>query len=70
LFDKEAELARLQKNISKLEQDAERIRSKLANENFVSRAPEAVVGKEKEKLAEVESALKSMQQQAEKIAAI
>lgn len=70
LIDKEAELARLQKNISKLEQDAERIRSKLANENFVSRAPEAVVGKEKEKLAEVESALKSLQQQAEKIAAI
>jgi valyl-tRNA synthetase len=70
LIDKQAELARLQKNIGKLEQDAERINSKLANENFVARAPEAVVNKEKEKLADTESALNSLRVQAERIAAI
>ncbi|TNF88466.1 MAG: valine--tRNA ligase [Gammaproteobacteria bacterium] len=70
LIDKEAELARLQKNIDKLEQDTARINAKLKNENFVARAPEAVVNKEKEKLADAESALNSLRQQADKIAAM
>ena len=70
LIDKQAELARLQKNIQKLEQDAQRINAKLANENFVSRAPEDVVNKEKSKLADTESALSSLRGQAERIAAI
>jgi len=70
LIDKQAELARLQKNIDKLEQDAQRIQAKLSNENFVSRAPENVVGKEREKLAEIESALGSLRGQAERIATI
>ena len=70
LIDKQAELARLQKNIQKLEQDAERINAKLANENFVSRAPAEVVNKEKDKLAEVESALGSLRVQAERITSL
>jgi len=70
LIDKQAELARLQKNIQKLEQEAQRIQAKLSNENFVSRAPESVVNKEKEKLAECESALVSLRGQAERIATI
>ncbi len=70
LIDKKTELERLQKNIDKLEQDALRINGKLANENFVARAPEAVVTKEREKLADTESALNSLRVQAERIAAI
>ena len=70
LIDKEAELARLAKNIQKLEQDCARIGAKLGNENFVARAPEAVVDKEKEKLADAESALNSLRRQAEKISAM
>jgi valyl-tRNA synthetase len=70
LIDKEAELARLEKNMAKLQADAERIQNKLGNANFVDRAPEAVVNKEREKLAEAESALKSLQAQAEKIRAL
>ena len=69
-IDKDAELARLNKNIARHEQDAERISAKLANENFVSRAPAEVVAREKDKLAETESALASLRQQAERIAAI
>jgi valyl-tRNA synthetase len=70
LIDKQAELARLQKNIQKLEQDFERIKAKLGNENFVSRAPANVVNKEEEKLAEAESALRSLRGQEERIATI
>jgi len=70
LIDKNSELLRLQRNIEKLEQDAQRINAKLANENFVSRAPEDVVNKEKSKLADTESALGSLRAQAQRIAAI
>ena len=70
LIDKQAELDRLQKNISRLEQDTQRISAKLANENFVSRAPAEVVDKEKSKLADAESALASFQAQAKKISAM
>ena len=70
LIDKNSELLRLQRNIEKLEQDAQHINAKLANENFVSRAPEDVVNKEKSKLADTESALGSLRAQAERIAAI
>jgi valyl-tRNA synthetase len=70
LIDQQAELARLQKNIRKLEQDAQRVQAKLSNENFVSRAPASVVDKEREKLAETESALGSLRVQAERIASM
>lgn len=70
LIDKQAELSRLEKNMDKLQADADRIKGKLGNANFVDRAPEAVVNKEREKLAEAESALSSLQVQAEKIRAL
>ena len=67
LIDKEAELVRLQKNIHKFEQDAQRIEAKLDNDKFVAKAPTAVVDKEKVKLAEVKSSLESLQVQAKRI---
>ncbi len=70
LINKDAELARLQKHIEKTENDAKRIHGKLNNANFVDRAPEAVVAKEREKLAETESALANLKQQLDKIKAI
>jgi len=60
----------LQKNIDKLEQEAHRIETKLANNNFVARAPSEVVDKEKDKLAETLSALASLKSQADRIASI
>jgi len=68
LINKEAELTRLDKAIDKLEKDAARTRGKLGNENFVSKAPEAVINKEKAKLADAESALTKLLEQKIQIA--
>ncbi|ELZ5939689.1 MULTISPECIES: valine--tRNA ligase [Providencia] len=51
LIDKDAELARLDKELEKVIKEIDSIESKLANEGFVSRAPAAVVEKERERLA-------------------
>jgi len=50
LINKEDELARLAKEVTKIEGEIGRIESKLSNEGFVARAPEAVIAKEREKL--------------------
>ncbi len=49
--DFEAELARLDKEIAKAAKDVEVVSRKLANKDFVAKAPQDVVEKEKEKLA-------------------
>ncbi|HEY8386236.1 MAG TPA: valine--tRNA ligase, partial [Porticoccaceae bacterium] len=69
LIDKEAELARLGKEIERVTREAERIRGKLGNSSFVDKAPEAVVAKEREKLADYESALVRLEAQRAEIAA-
>ena len=63
LIDKEAEIARLTKAIEKLEKDVQKVSGKLANENFVSKAPAAVIEKEKAKLADAQSTLEKMIEQ-------
>lgn len=70
LIDKEAELSRLSKEIKRLEGEVKRFTGKLSNESFVSKAPEAVVEKEKQKLQETEIALKNLKDQYEKISQI
>ena len=57
LVDIEKELARLAKEIEKAEKNVNSIKGKLTNEKFVSRAPEAVVAAERERLAKAESLL-------------
>ena len=70
LIDKEAELARLNKEIEKLEKSLKAVEGKLNNKNFVDRAPEAVVNKEKEKAATMQSSLKNLQEQKTRIEAM
>jgi len=52
LIDKNAELARIAKALDKLQKDFDRTQGKLNNEKFVSNAPDAVIEKEKAKLAD------------------
>jgi valyl-tRNA synthetase len=52
LIDKNAELTRIAKALDKLEIDFSRTQGKLSNEKFVSKAPEAVIDKEKAKLTD------------------
>ncbi len=67
LIDKEAELARLTKEIEKLRGDVERAGKKLENPSFVERAPAEVVQKERDKLTEMQASLGSLEAQLEKI---
>jgi valyl-tRNA synthetase len=50
-IDKAEEVTRLEQQLAKAEAEVERGEAKLGNEKFVGRAPEAVVAKEREKLA-------------------
>jgi len=70
LIDKEDELARLNKQVEKLQKDLQRIEAKLNNESFTSKAPEAVVEKERQKVAEMQSSLGNLIQQIVKIEAL
>ena len=55
LIDPQEELTRLQKELSDVENDIKIIGSKLSNEQFVAKAPAAVVDKEKAKVTEAEN---------------
>jgi valyl-tRNA synthetase len=55
LFDVEAERQRLQGQLKASEAEVERLQARLADERFVARAPEAVVAREREKLATAQS---------------
>jgi valyl-tRNA synthetase len=55
LIDPKEELARLEKELSSIENDIKIIGSKLENEQFISKAPDAVIQKEKGKIAEAEN---------------
>jgi len=70
LIDKDQEIARLNKEIEKLEKQKIQFSAKLNNEKFTNGAPEAVVNKEKEKLTSVESAIIDLSSQLKKISAL
>jgi valyl-tRNA synthetase len=55
-IDVEAERGRLAKEIGALDADAERTAKKLANADFVARAPEEVVEENRERLADAQAA--------------
>ncbi|MEK3727939.1 valine--tRNA ligase [Lysinibacillus sp. FSL W8-0953] len=55
LINLEEEIARLEKELEKWAKEVKLVTGKLSNEKFVSKAPEALVNEEREKLADYES---------------
>ncbi|OBX08610.1 valine--tRNA ligase [Gallibacterium salpingitidis] len=69
-IDKAAELTRLSKEIEKLIGEVKRIEGKLSNENFVAKAPEAVIAKDREKMQDYQQGLEKLRQQYASIEAL
>jgi len=63
----QAELARLRKQIDKLEKDLDRARGKLANPKFIDRAPAEIVAKEQARVGELEASLGNLKEQEQQI---
>ncbi|MEZ5525228.1 MAG: valine--tRNA ligase [Pseudomonadales bacterium] len=70
LIDVDAELARLGKEADKLDKELNGVNNKLANPNFVDKAPAAVVEKEKARQADLQAAHAKIQQQLEEMKAL
>ena len=62
LVDVAKELERVSKELEKARKNLASIQGKLANEKFISRAPEAVVNAEKEKAAKAAALIEQLEQ--------
>ena len=67
LIDPQAELQRLEKELDRLNRDKQRIAEKLANKNFVDRAPADVVNKERQRLEETATAMTTIEVQYKRV---
>ena len=68
LIDRDAELARLARELKKIEASMTALRGKLDNKKFVAKAPEAIVLKERNRLEELTRAHAQLLEQRERIA--
>ena len=67
MIDPQAELERLAKEKQKKQTDIERTTKKLDNPSFVSRAPEEIVKKERDRLTGWQADLQEIEEQISKI---
>jgi valyl-tRNA synthetase len=70
LIDVDAELARLGKRRSKVEQELARATTKLGNDSFVQNAPAEVVAQERERLEGFKRELAQLAEQHERVASL
>jgi valyl-tRNA synthetase len=70
LIDKQAELDRLKKEIEKIRKELDKAQAKLANADFVGRAPAAVVEQEKQRVQDFHAALLNLDNQRVKVQAL
>jgi valyl-tRNA synthetase len=68
LIDLEAERGRIGKEVERAQQELEKIDKKLSNEAFIAKAPEAIVTKDRERAAELQTTLQTLQKQIEALA--
>jgi len=67
LIDRDAELARLSKEISKNEKERARCQGKLNNPSFLDKAPEAVVQATQQRAIELNHTLDKLRHQQEQL---
>ena len=67
LVDKNAELARLQKEIDKLKREQEKLSARLENADYAQKAPAAVVEKERQNFQQITATLDKLQTNYQKI---
>ena len=70
LIDRDAELVRLDREIDKLEKLLAGGEAKLANQNYISKAPAEIVAREQQKVTDLRSSLEQLKGQRGKIQAI
>lgn len=70
LIDKDAELQRLDREITKLQNSIDRLNGQLSNEKYVNNAPAELVEKSRGQLAEQEGKVKELAEQRERIAGL
>jgi len=69
-INKQEELTRIRKEIEKFEKELAKAKAKLANQDFVARAPAQVVEQEKGRVAEFEAALAKLSAQCSQVEAL
>ena len=62
LIDLEKEIQRIEKELAHCKSEIQKLSGKLANKDFVAKAPEAVVAKERQKLDDYQEKERSLQQ--------
>ena len=67
LIDKGKEIIRLQKELNKLEKQHQQLNDKLSNEKFIKGAPQAIINKEQEKIAKINSNMDNLRTQFNKM---
>ncbi|MCF8104705.1 MAG: valine--tRNA ligase [Desulfohalobiaceae bacterium] len=68
VIDFQAEIQRLDKELSKIQKNMEGLNRKLSNENFLNKAPDEVVEKEKAKLGELQEKRQTLERLQSKLA--
>ena len=70
LIDKENEIVRLEKELDRKQKDKSRAEGKISNPNFLNKAPADVVQKERDKLDDLISAIKQLEEQKARVNSI
>jgi len=70
VIDRVAELKRLEREVEKLAEDLQRCQTKLSNPNFVARAPEDIVTKEKNRADQLARDIEELKSQQTRVASL
>ncbi|MFO8059164.1 MAG: hypothetical protein R6U70_00685, partial [Bacillota bacterium] len=67
VLDLDRENARLEKKLAEVSELVERSRAKLSNKDFIERAPEEIVDRERQRLSDLESEASHLRRRLEEI---